>query len=350
MFRDVLVKHSPCAILFNLRVGIQYQNVKMTMTMSILSGLGLLIMLMLMFRKFLAAFVLALHVTPGRRLCATFEKYSRCREFLNPPDGFEKALLDLLKDVGWSNSVEDLGTAVGIPKDNAEDFLKITSEGVLRAIVTKLLQSKDFKVRDMAMRHEINHEIKTTFEGDCSHNPSTVTSQRPIALLVATPQGENLTFAELQYHLKTMKLSTEQQDCQQCGKAVSKTVQTSVKEFCDPDFLTIVLEQPTNFSTPLKAGTKYGSSRYKVKTVVHWTNDKRSASVSREKEEGWWWHGVDNSQGPGFRYNAEQLHLSAHLSDVVVMMMVRMGEESDGQETEQQQNQGQRKQEERGNQ
>ena len=116
-------------------------------------------MLILMFRKFLAALVLALHVTPGRRLLATFEKLSRCNEFLNPPDGFEKALLDLLNGVGWSNSVEDLGTAVGVPKDNAEDFIKDDTVGVLRAIVDKLLQSRDFKVRDMAVRHEINGKI-----------------------------------------------------------------------------------------------------------------------------------------------------------------------------------------------
>ena len=146
--------------------------------------------------------VFALHLTPGRRLLATIEKFVRCGEFLNPPDGFMKALLDLLSDAGWSNSLEDLGTAVGLPKDNAEDFVNTTTVGVLRAIVDKLLESKDFKVRDMARRHEINLEIKTSFEGDCSHNPSTQTSERSVALFVAGGQGENMTFAELQYHLK----------------------------------------------------------------------------------------------------------------------------------------------------
>ena len=279
--------------------------------------------------------VLALHVTPGRRLLATLEKYSRCGEFFNPPDGFVKALLDLLAGAGWSNSLEDLGTAVGIPRDGAEDLVKIATEGVLRAIVDKLLKSKDFKVRDMAGRHEIDLEIKTSFEGDCSHNPTTLTSERAVALFVAGDQGETLTFAELQYHLKMMKLSTEEKDCERCGKAVLKTVRTSVKDYCDPDFLTIVLEQPASFNAPLKAGIKYGSSRYKVKTVVHWESSKRSASVSREKEDGWWWHGVVDSQGPDFRYNANQMHSSAHLREVAVMMMVRMGEVSDHQETEQ---------------
>ena len=279
--------------------------------------------------------VLALHVTPGRRLLATLEKYSRCGEFFNPPDGFVKALLDLLAGAGWSNSLEDLGTAVGIPRDGAEDLVKIATEGVLRAIVDKLLKSKDFKVRDMAGRHEIDLEIKTSFEGDCSHNPTALTSERAVALFVAGDQGETLTFAELQYHLKMMKLSTEEKDCERCGKAVLKTVRTSVKDYCDPDFLTIVLEQPASFNAPLKAGIKYGSSRYKVKTVVHWESSKRSASVSREKEDGWWWHGVVDSQGPDFRYNANQMHSSAHLREVAVMMMVRMGEVSDHQETEQ---------------
>ena len=284
------------------------------------------------FRKFLAALVLALHVTPGRRLLATFEKFSRCGEFLNPPDGFIKALLDLLAGAGWSNSLEDFGTAVGIPRDGAEDLVKVATEGVLRALVDKLMQSEDFKVRDMAKRHEINLEIKTSFEGECSHNSSSRTNERAVALSVSCSPGETLTFAELQYHLKMMKLSTEDKDCQQCGKAVIQTVQSSAKEFCDPDFLTLVFERPTTFSAPLKAGTKYGSSRYMVKTVVHWVSGKRSASVSREKKEGWCWHGVDSSQGPDFSYNAEQISAGAHLRDVAVMMMVRMGGQSDHQE------------------
>ena len=295
--------------------------------------------------------VLALHVTPGRRLLATVEKYSRCGEFLNPPDGFVKALLDLLSGAGWSNSLEDVGTALGLPKDNAKDVLNIATVKVLREIVDKLMQSRDFKVRDMALRHEINLEIKTSFEGDCSHNPSSLTSERAVALSVAGDQGETMTFAELQYHLKIMKLSTEEQHCEQCGKGVIQTVQSSLKEFCDPDFLTIVLERPTNFSPPLKAGTKYGSSRYMVKTVVHWDSDKASASVSRELKEGWCWHGVDNSQGPDFSYNAEQIRSGAHLREVAVMMMVRMGGASDCQETERANliyQQGQRKQEKGG--
>ena len=304
------------------------------MTMSILSSLD---HAYFNFRKFLAALILALHLTPGRRLLATVEKYSRCGEFRNPPDGFVKALLDLLAGAGWSNSLEDLGTAVELPRDGAEDLVKITTEGMLRAILDRFMQSKDFKVRDMAVRHEINLEIKTVFEGDCSHNQSSLTSERAVALSVAGGQGETMTFAELQYHLKNMKLSTEKKHCGQCGKGVIQTVQSSVKEFCDPDFLTIVLERPTNVSAPLKVGTKYGSSRYMVKTVVHWVTDKGSASVSRETEDGWCWHGVDSSQGPDFSYDAQQISSGAHLRDVAVMMMVRMGEQSNCQDTEQQQ-------------
>ena len=279
--------------------------------------------------------VLALHVTPGRRLLATVEKYSKCGELLNPHDGFVKALLDLLTGAGWSNNVEDLGTAVAIPRDDENDLVRNTTVTVLRAIVDKLLQSKDFKVRDMGKRHEITLEIRTDFEGDCFHNPSTVTTERPVALVVAGRRGEALTFAELQYHLKMMKLSAEQNDCQHCGKAIVKNVQSSVKEFCDPDFLTIVFEQPTHLSAPLKAGTKYGSSRYAVKTVVHWgESDKKRASVAREREDGWWWHGVDDGQCPDYKYDAEDVESSIHLRDVAVMMMVRMGEEGNFQRTE----------------
>ena len=242
-----------------------------------------------------------------------------------------KALLDLLSDAGWSNSLEDLGTAVGLPKDNAEDFVNTTTVGVLRAIVDRLVKSRDFKVRDMAVRHEIHLEMKTWVEGECSHNPSSKTSERAVALFVSGGQEETMTFAELQYHLKLMKTSTEEKNCEHCGKDVKQTVQRSAKQFYDPDFLTIAFERPTNFSALLKLGTKYGSSRYKVKTVVHWV--KGNASVSRERKDGWWWHGVDESQGPDFIYNAEQISSSSNLRDVAVMMMVRMGEE----ESEQQQ-------------
>ena len=288
----------------------------------------------MIFRKFLAALVLALHVTPGRRLHATVEKCKRCSEPTNPPDELVAALLDLFGNTGWTNSLEDLGVVVGAPKDDDADFVKITTLNLLGAIVDKLLQCQDYKVKDMARRHEISQEIKTVLEGKCPHKSTTVTNQRAVALLVAGCEEETLTFAELQYHLKMMKTSTKEEECLQCGEALVKTIQSSVKAFCDPDFLTIVLEQPTHFSAPLKAGTKLGSSRFKVKTVVHW--DKSSASVSREKEDGWWWHGVVDNQGSDFRYTAEEIQSSAHLRDVAVMMMVRMGGQSDFQETEEQ--------------
>ena len=285
-------------------------------------------------RKFLAALVLALHVTPARRLLATFEKYKRCSDPTNPPDELVAAILDLFGNSGWTNSLEDLGVVVGAPKDDDADVVKLTTLNLLKAIVDKLLQCQDFKVKDMARRQTIEQEIKTVLTGNCPHKSRTVSNEKAVALYVAGRQGESLTFAELQYHLKIMKTVTEEEDCQQCGESLVKTVQTSVEEFCDPDFLTIVLEQPTHFSTPLKAGTKFGSSRYKVKTIVHWDNCKSSASVSREKEDGWWWHGVVDSQGPDFGYTAEDMHSFAHLRDVAVMMMVRIGGQSDYQETE----------------
>ena len=275
-------------------------------------------------------------MTPGRRLQATIAKYKRCSEPTNPPDELVAALLDLFGNSGWTNSLEDLGVVVGAPKDDEVDFERITTVNLLGAIVDKLLQCQDYKVRDMARRHEINQEIKTVLEGNCYHKSTTVTSQRAVALLVTGLQGQTLTFAELQYHLKMVKTSTKEEECQQCGKALVKTIQISVKDFCDPDFLTIVLEQPTHFSSPLKAGTKFGSSRYKVRSVVHWDNCKSSASVSREKEEGWWWHGVVDNQGPDFRYTAEEIHSSTHLRDVAVIMMVRMGGQIDCQETKDQ--------------
>ena len=154
-------------------------------------------------------------------------------------------------------------------------------------------------------------------------------------MLIDGFQGNTLSFADLQYDLKRMKFTTEEVDCQQCGEVVVKMVQCSAQEFSDPDFLTIALGRPAHFLGQPKAGIKYGASRYSVKTVVHQNSPTRSASVSRQKEDGWWWHGVDTSQGPDFKYNAEQLQSNAHLRDVVVMMMVRIDVRSEKQENEQ---------------
>ena len=56
--------------------------------------------------------------------------------------------------------------------------------------------------------------------------------------------------------------------------------------------------------------------------------------MSREKKEGWCWHGVDNSQGLDFSYNADQISSEAHLREVAVMMLVRMGQKSGCEEAE----------------
>ena len=45
--------------------------------------------------------------------------------------------------------------AVGALKDDEVDFVKVTTANLLRAIVDKLLQCQDYKVKDMARRYEI---------------------------------------------------------------------------------------------------------------------------------------------------------------------------------------------------
>ena len=276
-------------------------------------------------RKFLAALVLALHVTPGRRLQATMEKWEQCSEVLNPPDGFVKAMLDLLEDRGWSNSVEDLGVAVGAPKDNEEEFVKTTTDRLLRTIVEKLTQCKDFKVKDMSTRYEIILETKTSLSGaECSHGSSSVKSERVVALFVAGLQDEILTFGHFQEDLDRMMNSTNKVDCQACGQLLEKTVKCKSKEFCDPDFLTVAFAKPVCFKGR-RAIIKFGASVYELKVVVHW--DSGCASVSRKMGGVWHWHGVDESQAPDLEYSAAQMRSSAHLQNVSVMMMVRRGDD-----------------------
>ena len=71
--------------------------------------------------------------------------------------------------------------------------------------------------------------------------------------------------------------------------------------------------------------TKIGSSVYDLRVVVHWDSVTGSASLSREKVDGWWWHGVDESQRPDFKYEDEQLASDTHIRNVAAMMMVRIG-------------------------
>ena len=230
-------------------------------------------------------------------------------------------------DRGWSNSVEDLGVAIGAPKDNEEDFVKTTTDSLLRAIVDKLAQCRDFKVKDMSTRYEIILETKTNLSGaECSHGLSSVKSERVFALSVVGLEDETLTFGHFQEDLDRMMDSTNEEDCQRCGKLVVKTMQCRVKEFCNPDFLTVAIVKPICFKGR-KGIIRFGGSIYELKVVIHW--DGGWASVSRKMGDVWHWHGVDESQPPDFEYSAAETRSSAHLKNVSVMMMVRRGEKVD---------------------
>ena len=299
-------------------------------------------------RKFLASLVLGLHVTPGRRLQATFKKFQQCSEMTNPPDGLVKPLLDLLEDTGWSNSVEDLGTFIGVPKDNEESFVKTTIDRLLSAIVNKLLECDNFKVKDMARRSEISLETRTTYIGNCSHGMSTVTSMRIFSFFVHGLGDETLTFAEFQCDLDNMMSSTSREDCKKCGSSILKTVQSSSNEYCDPDFLTVAFAQPVCFREA-NGIVRFGTSVYVLKVVVHWDATKGLGSVSREKEDGWHWHGVDDSQGQDFKYNPDQMTSLPHLRNVAVMMLVRVGVMNAEQNSRRQQVKGSKSNAEEGN-
>ena len=258
------------------------------------------------------------------------EKYQRSNSVQNPQDEFVQSLLDVLHSKGLSNSLKKLGAFVGGSKDGERGFVETNTEGLLKALVDRLVSSNDYKIMEMGMRHEIKLEVNETFKGECQHNYSTVREDRVFALLVNWDKDEILTFAELQSHLDKAMKYEENEACTVCGISAVKTVQCSVKEFCDPDFLTIVFKKPVNFNAELNGGnvSNYGASLYMVKTVVQWDAAMRGTSVSREKEGGWWWHGVDESQGSDFKYCTEEMHSSAHLKNLTVMMM-RIGERCD---------------------
>ena len=101
----------------------------------------------------------------------------------------------------------------------------------------------------------------------------------------------------------------------------------SIQHGCDPDFITIVCDVPMSFRAA-DITISFSNSRYRVMAVVQWDIKTRKASVSREREDGWWWHGVDRGQAQSFKYTAEQMVASRHFQDVAVLMAVRTSEEN----------------------
>ena len=113
------------------------------------------------------------------------EKYQHCNSVQNPQDVMVQSLLDVLHSKGLSNSLNKLGAIVGGSKDDVKGFVQTNVEGLLKALVDRLVSCDDFKMIDMGMRHETKLEVKETFKRGCQHNHATIRVDRVFNLLVS---------------------------------------------------------------------------------------------------------------------------------------------------------------------
>ena len=280
--------------------------------------------------KFLAAVLMGLHVTPGRRLAQTLDHWKKFRVLQGAEkDDLCTILLDLLsKD--WMNcqkpaNLIKLADKLGCHKDTDREVLANT-EMLMIAIVDRLAWSIDFKVADFALRQEIHIERKTAVQG-CRHPKTTV--ERFLWATIPLAQwehGRSFTVEDLQKGLdRIWKEKIVEVVCQECGQICEKTTQKSLCSY-DPDFLTLRMGHEVTFKAK-DVTLHFGRSSYTVWTVVHWDSNTRKAFVSCKPitSKDWYRYGVDEDQKQSKRYTEDELADSAQLAGVAVMMAVRTG-------------------------
>ena len=243
-----------------------------------------------------------------------------------------KALVELLERQRWSNSLQDLGTSIGALTDDQLRF-KRNTDLLFKAILNRLANSREWKLIEMCHRHELKYVVKTSLS--CSHlwnhqgdrikpHSDTLEWSLPIDCSVASLDNK-ITQAHLQEQIVRFNKQTTEVVCSVCRKQVQLNVLFTVPHDCDPDFLTLVCNKPVSLKHQAVT-LQFSRSKYSVKAVTHWTEDRRMGAVSREKKDGsWWWHGVVKSQAPEYKYTEAQIESSLHFQDVVVLFTVRMG-------------------------
>ena len=234
------------------------------------------------YRKFLAGIVQGLHLTPGRRFRSSLVKLRHALPFQNPPDPFMQALVDLLKDEGWTNSLEDLGVAVKAVKDEDDLILTTNVDRLLQRIVRELLWCSDYKVADMGHRHELKFVVKKSYHG-CPHNIGEVVKHKcyPVTLQLEALMVKKV--CDVQAALERSLKTECEVKCKECNKTIVKCVKQSIYPWSDPDFLTIHFKEP-QYIQEKDLRLNLGQSFYGVKSVVHWDEErKKSGKKSRTK-------------------------------------------------------------------
>ena len=283
--------------------------------------------------KFLAGVVFGLHLTPGRRLRPTMEKLKARSKSSYQPDSFDEALLNLLKNSNWSNSLQDLATSLNSFEDDNPCVMRNVDK-LLCSILESLAWADDYKLRDMAHRQELKF-VMNYGEGSCVHKKPAVEKHRCIQFSLRIPTGsaEVLTAEQLEVKLgRVLQCTLPVESCEECGTRAVRSCFLSIQQGCNPDFLNVVCDSPTCFTSNDLSflSITFSRSKYRAMSVVHWDVGSKRSSVSRVKGDGeWWWHGVEEGQAPSFKYSCAQVMASRHLQDAAVLMMVRVADEQD---------------------
>ena len=176
----------------------------------------------------------------------------------------------------------------------------------------------------MAHRCELKLEILTHLRGACPHTDRTVTRTRAVALNIGGDQAGLLPFPDLQGHLDGYESCETEEQCTTCGEPLVRTVKHGVKENCAPDFLTVSCDPPASLLASQNLTLRFSGTCYSLCALVQWNRNAKSASVARKMEDRWWWHGIDDVQGSDYKYSAEELSNSAHLTNAAVLLLARM--------------------------
>ena len=193
-----------------------------------------------------------------------------------------QALIDLLNDEGWTNSLEDLGVALKAVTDEDGPRLTTNVDLLLQRIVKKLLWCTDYKVADMGHRHELKFVIEKSYQG-CSHkNTGEVVKHKcyPVTLQLEAPRGKKVCSVQAALD-ETMKTESSQK-CKECNSNIVECVQGSIHPWSDPDFLTVYFMEPQSLQEK-SLQLKLGQSSYSVKSVVHWDRERRKSGGKLER-------------------------------------------------------------------
>ena len=236
-----------------------------------------------------------------------------------------KALLALVQRKS-NCSLEDFAVAIGASRDD-EAKMRTNVDLLLKLLTTELANSGEWKLMEMANRHELKYILDQSLS--CGHrhrvtNEYSDTIEFTVPLDTTTTSSNlEITETELQSKMDGYNQARMQVGCRSCKNTVEMVCLWQVPEACDPDFLTVVCKPPVNIRAR-QLRLQFSESSYVVKAVSQWDTERKMAAVSRQKTDGsWWLHGVVKGQAATCQYTEVQLESGVHFQNVAVLFAVR---------------------------